>query len=152
MKTLRRHPNNKRVPFLFERRFSARRERVRELLFTRTRTHKMAEHQSLLRPRDEENDDASSQNRFASSFTSSKTWTKVLAGSGALVLAATFALSGIKSNSSSSFDIERWNSIASSRGRSCVGTTERVHQTPHGGTTGGFGRGSGRGGGGWVTH
>jgi hypothetical protein len=62
----------------------------------------MAEHQSLLRPRDEENDDASSQNRFASSFTSSKTWTKVLAGSGALVLAATFALSGIKSNSSSS--------------------------------------------------
>ena len=49
-------------------------------------------------------------------------------------------------------DIERWNSIASSRGRSCVGTTERVHQTPHGGTTGGFGRGLGRGGGGWVTH
>ena len=62
----------------------------------------MAEHQSLLRPRDEENDDASSQNRFASSFASSKTWTKVLAGSGALVLAATLALSGIKSNSSSS--------------------------------------------------
>jgi hypothetical protein len=49
----------------------------------------MAEHQSLLRPR-EANDDAF---RFASS-SSSKTWTKVLAGSGVMVLATTLALSG----------------------------------------------------------
>ena len=57
----------------------------------------MAEHQSLLRPR-EANDDAF---RLASS-SSSKTWTKVLAGSGAMVLATTLALSGNKGNSSSS--------------------------------------------------
>jgi hypothetical protein len=60
----------------------------------------MAEHQSLLRPR-EANDDAFSSHRFASS-SSSKTWTKVLAGSGAMVLATTLALSGNKGNLSSS--------------------------------------------------
>ena len=59
----------------------------------------MAEHQSLLRPR-EANDDAFSSHRFA--FTSSsKTWTKVLAGSGVMVLATTLALSGNKGNFSS---------------------------------------------------
>ena len=53
----------------------------------------MAEHQSLLRPREANDDDAFSSHRFASS-SSSKTWTKVLAGSGAMVLATTLALSG----------------------------------------------------------
>ena len=72
----------------------------------------MAEHQSLLRPR-EANDDAF---RLASS-SSSKTWTKVLAGSGAMVLATTLALSGGN----------KGNSVSSSSLATSGGTTRSHH-------------------------
>ena len=98
-------------------------------------THKMAEHQSLLRPR-EANDDAF---RLASS-SSSKTWTlKVLAGSGAMVLATTLALSGgNKGNSVSSSSLATSGTTRSShhhrRGSRVVAIIARVqnHQTAHG--------------------
>ena len=62
----------------------------------------MAEHQSLLRPREANDDASSSSHRFAFTSSSSKTWTKVLAGSGVMVLVTTLALSGNKGNLSSS--------------------------------------------------